>query len=299
MTLVKPITHDMYPQLIKNIDQDDGLRRSFNRLALATFDISFQSWWESGWWTDRYRPYALIEGRRVVANASVNLMDLVPLDGRNRRLVQIGTVMTDPNRRNRGLARRLMEAIVDEWGSHGLYLFANDSVLDFYPKFGFQRRTEYQHFRPWTPQQPSGRLRRLDVSAEGDLELLRRLHRTGNPWSALASADNFGLLMFHCVGPMRDSLWYAEDLDAAIVAIEEEGELLCFDAFGDPDVNLTDLLSLASGPMTTSLALGFSPRNTDGWSTRPLETDEALFLGGPADDLFSTEEMMLPLLSHA
>lgn len=27
----------------------------------------------------------------------------------------------------------------------GMYLFANDDVLNFYPKFGFQKATEYQY----------------------------------------------------------------------------------------------------------------------------------------------------------
>ena len=287
-------------RLIKNIDRDDGLLRSFDDLARTTFGLSFEPWRAAGWWTDRYRPYALAEDRQVAASISVNLMDLVRPDGRIRRLVQLGTVMTDPARRNRGLARRLMEAVLDDWADRGLYLFANGSVLDFYPKFGFRRQTEYQHFRPWRGQRrPAGRLRRLDLSRTAEVELLRGLYQLGNPWSALASVNNFGLLMFYCGGPLRDRLWYAEDLGAVLAAAEENGELLCYDAFGRPDVNLTDLLSLAAGPTTTSLALGFTLREPAGWSTRPLESDDALFRRGPAGELFGTEKLMFPLLSHA
>ena len=288
-------------RLVKNIDRDDELRRSFDELARSTFDISFEAWHDAGWWTDRYRPYALAEGRRVLANASVNLMSLVRPDGQRRNLLQLGTVMTDPARRNQGLARRLMETILEEWTGRvdGFFLFANDSVLDFYPKFGFERRPEYQYWQPWTRRPAAGGLRRLDLSLAADVELLRRLYQGGNPWSALSSADNFGLLMFYGLGPLKDFFRYSEALDAVFVAAEEDGELLCFEALGRPDVNLTDLLSLAAGPATTRLTMGFTPIQTDGWLAHPLAGDEALFVRGWSGHEFLKNKLRFPLLSHA
>ena len=288
-------------RLVKNIDRDDDLRRSFNELARSTFEISFEAWREAGWWTDRYRPYALADGRRIAANASVNLMSLVRPDGRRLNLIQLGTVMTDPAYRNQGLARRLMKTILDEWTGRvdGFYLFANDSVLDFYPKFGFERRPEYQYWQPWTRRPTADGLRRLDLSAAADVELLRRLYQGGNPWSALSPADNFGLLMFYALGPLKDCFQYSEVLDAVIIAAEEDGELLCYEAFGRSDVKLTDLLSLTAGPVTTRLALGFTPIQTDGWLARPLADDEALFVRGWSGHEFLENKLSFPLLSHA
>lgn len=53
--------------------------------------------------------------------------------------------MTDNEFQNKGLSRVLMEKILDEWNGKCdlIYLFANDSVLDFYPKFGFKKCNEY------------------------------------------------------------------------------------------------------------------------------------------------------------
>ena len=54
--------------------------------------------------------------------------------------------MTDEKYRNRGLIRQIMEEIDKDYSEivDGIFLFANDEVLDFYPKFGFQKSGEYE-----------------------------------------------------------------------------------------------------------------------------------------------------------
>lgn len=55
--------------------------------------------------------------------------------------------MTETDYRNQGLIRKIMEEIEQDYADRvdGMYLFANDDVLNFYPKFGFQKATEYQY----------------------------------------------------------------------------------------------------------------------------------------------------------
>ena len=52
--------------------------------------------------------------------------------------------MTRPGHRGRGLARRLMEEVLRDWSGRcdGMFLFANGTVLDFYPRFGFRRAAQ-------------------------------------------------------------------------------------------------------------------------------------------------------------
>lgn len=65
------------------------------------------------------------------------------IDGERRHLIQFGTVMTDEPYRNRGPIRRLMTEIETDFHNfEGIYLFANDSAFDFYPKFGFRKAKE-------------------------------------------------------------------------------------------------------------------------------------------------------------
>ncbi len=123
----------------KNVRDNPKLRQSFNRLALQTWGFDFEDWYQNGYWGTRYIPYAMVCQGQVVANVSVNLMTFAGPDGIHR-YIQLGTVMTSPEYRLRGLSRRLMEEIDRDYEgkAEGFYLFANDSVLDFYPRFGYR-----------------------------------------------------------------------------------------------------------------------------------------------------------------
>ena len=113
-----------------------------------TFDLAFEDWYQNGFWGDDYIPYSVVIDGAVAANVSVNRTDFV-LGGETKRFIQLGTVMTDERYRNRGLIRRLMAEIDRDFAGRavGVYLFANDSVLNFYPKFGFRRAVELEYTR--------------------------------------------------------------------------------------------------------------------------------------------------------
>lgn len=50
------------------------VRNAFNALAVQTFQLSFESWYENGYWSQSYLPYTLMDGGTAAANISVNLM---------------------------------------------------------------------------------------------------------------------------------------------------------------------------------------------------------------------------------
>lgn len=110
------------------------------------YGFDFEEWYQNGYWKDRYIPYALLDGNNVITNVSVNIIDFFVM-GEKKTCIQIGTVMTDKEYRNQGLNRFLMKKVLEEWRERCdvIYLFANDSVLNFYPKFGFVSVPEYQH----------------------------------------------------------------------------------------------------------------------------------------------------------
>lgn len=97
-----------------NVKNNDILRKSFNELTEKTFYFNFESWFHNGFWGNDYIPCSLIDGEKVVANVSVNLMDF-QLDGIKKHYIQIGTVMTDEAYRGQGLNRYLMEKVITEY----------------------------------------------------------------------------------------------------------------------------------------------------------------------------------------
>lgn len=169
----------------KQIVHNDVLRNSFIDLAIKTFDLSFKEWYRKGYWTDAYIPYALVSNNKVIANASANIIDLVWQD-EPRRYIQIGTVMTDVDHRNKGLAGQLVNAILADWQdkADAFFLFANPNTVDFYPKFGFERTEEHQAILPVMPA--AGDFRKLDMDRPEDVALLQRYYEKSNPFRSCA-----------------------------------------------------------------------------------------------------------------
>jgi len=168
------------PQFVKNYRDDEVLRKSFSVLAMGTFEISFEEWYQKGFWNERYIPYSYVQGDQVVANVSVNSLDLV-IEGEQKRAIQIGTVMTHPDYRRRGLSASLMNKVLEDYENQYdvMYLFANESVLDFYPRFGFQAVDEQLFTMNATPSQlePTG-IRRLNVNDVDDLHSFINSYRS-------------------------------------------------------------------------------------------------------------------------
>lgn len=130
-------------KLINNYKDNKKYRDSFNKLAESTFDINFEEWYERGFWNDKYICYSYVDKEKVIANVSINKMDLI-YQGKDYKALQIGTVMTHPDYRGQGLSKKLLDYVIAKYEHEYdfLYLFANDSVLEFYPKFGFERVEE-------------------------------------------------------------------------------------------------------------------------------------------------------------
>lgn len=182
-------------------------------------------YYEAGYWTDKYLPYAIVDEGGVVANASVNIIDTVWHEN-PKRYIQIGTVMTKMAYRGKGLSRCIIEEILRDWRDKcdAVYLFANDTVLGFYPKFGFVKADEYQCTIPITSK--GGNARKMDMSRQEDRDLLKKYYEKSNPFSALPMIDNYGLLMFYCSAFMKDWVFYCEELDAVEVWRRLKAEMI-------------------------------------------------------------------------
>ena len=92
----------------KNYRDNESLRNSFNELAGKVFGgLNFEDWYRNGFWKDNYIPYSIVIDGKVVSNVSVNACNM-NYDGRIVKLIQLGTVMTDPDRRLIRLGRKLL-----------------------------------------------------------------------------------------------------------------------------------------------------------------------------------------------
>ena len=283
-------------EIRKNVMPDPAARQSFDALARQVCGLSFEGWFHSGYWTESNLPYTLLSQETAQANVSVNRLEVL-LDGKRRRYIQLGTVMTRPDCRRQGLAKRLMEEVLRDWADRcdGMFLLANETVLDFYPQFGFRREIQYQYTLP-VPTARGG-ARKLSVDSPQDLALLRACYKRGNPFSALQVVVNFGLLMFYCGSFLKDCVYYIPQQTAVAVARQEGPVLQCMDIFGGSD--LEEILSQPAAPGTARATLGFAPAGSSACCAEPISDDsDALFVLVGKENPFSRRQLHIPGLIH-
>lgn len=285
-------------KLVKQIVHDDVLRNSFIDLAIKTFDLSFKEWYHKGYWTDAYIPYVLVNNNKVIANASANIIDLVWRD-EPRRYIQIGTVMTDVDYRNKGLAGQLIRQILADWQdkADAFFLFANPTTVDFYPQFGFTRTDEHQYVLPVMPT--AGDFRRLDMDQSEDVALLQRYYQKSNPFSQLRIQNNFGLLMFYCSAFMKHFVYYSEKNQAIAIAMQHGPALIFFDIFCDNGRSLATIINELADEYTYQAILGFTPKEGRVGEYEKIAGEDILFIYQQKENIFKENKLMFPLLSHA
>lgn len=295
-------THGRRFTLATGHRDDERLRAGFNQLTQMVYGFDFAHWHQLGYWSECYQPYSLCCGDVVAANVSVNRMEFL-LDGQMHAFVQLGTVMTHPEYRGMGLSRWLMERVLDQWRENCelVYLFANDSVLDFYPKFGFRAAQELEHQLALAPAAlPAAGVRSLHPEEPSDRQLAERLCAESLAQARLSLRHNPGLALFYLTGFLSDCVYYLEDLDALAVAQWEGETLVLVDLFCPHPVQPRAVVERLARPETRKVRFGFTPLDTAQMEGTLLnEPDCTLFTlpgrSAPPD----LRGMRFPELSHA
>lgn len=300
----------MNTNIIKNYRDQDDLRHSFNALAAKTFDgLSFEAWYQAGYWGDRYNPHSIVIDGVVAANVSVNTIDFI-WNGGKKRLIQLGTVMTEECFRNQGLIRRIMQEIDREYAKDvdGFYLFANDSVLDFYPKFGFRKVMEYRYTKPFSTSKECSMIKVPMSATDSSCNPARRNDNRsrladamshGVSYSRFRMVDNDNLMMFYATGFMQDNVYYSEKYDTYVIADIEGDTLMVHDVFSEVKHSLDNIFA-AFGPDIRQIVLGFTPSDGEGYQVSAFrEEDCTLFVKGRVFDSFEQDQVIFPTLSHA
>lgn len=295
-----------YSTAVKN---NDTLRESFNELTRQTFGFDFTGWYEAGHWGDLYLPHVLLDGNKVISNVSVNFMQF-DIGGTIKNYIQLGTVMTDSSYRNQGLNREIMECILDKYAdkTDGFYLFGNDDVLKYYPKFGFKPSKEYEYYMPYENNENinSYAIEKIDISNQEQCE---RLYDSIKKYSinpnkpnqndGMYMSENLGLFQFWIAAGYGDQIYYLPELEIYVIAALNENTLHVHQIFGKEAVDFTHLAK-SFGKRINEIVLGYTPARKEQFEVREhKEEDCTLFILGNDLERIVRDKMMFPLLSHA
>jgi GNAT superfamily N-acetyltransferase len=286
---------------IKDYKDNVLFRKSYNALTQKTYGFDFEQWYQTGNWGSGYVPYSLLDGENIVANVSASIIDCLVL-GENKRYIQIGTVMTDSTYRNQGLAQYLMEKVIKEWKDKCdmLYLFANDSVLNFYPKFGFTTVNEYQCSNTITNDNEIIVAEKLEMSLDYSRELVVEKINNSISMSKLTILKNAGLVMFYCTSFMSDNVYYLRDQDVIVIAELEGDKLYLQDIFSPSEVDVDNIIKALTNKEVKTVIFGFTPNDISSCCMNLLKEDNTtLYVMKDKEDLFQNNKLMFPVLSHA
>jgi hypothetical protein len=242
-----------------------------------------------------------LDGESIVANVSASVMDCLVL-GQPKIYIQIGTVMTETGYRNQGLSRYLVEKIIEEWKNNCdmIYLFANDSVLSFYPKFGFITANEYMHSKTVETGNQVMAAEKLDMSLDSNIKLVEKKVLNSVSLSKLTVRNNVGLIMFYCTSFMSDNIYYIRELDTIVISEIHGDTLYLQEVFSSSEVDLETIIKSLVNKEVRKVVLGFTPKDDKSYDINLLQQDNTtLFILNCREELFINNKIRFPELSHA
>ncbi len=283
----------------KDYREDNELREEYNKLTEKTYGFSFEAWYQDGYWGEKHIPYTLFDEGIAVSNVSVNKIKFSIL-GEDKNYVQIGTVMTDKKYRNQGLSRYLMERVIEETESECdlIYLFANKSVLDFYPKMGFREAEEYNYFKNINYLKTNVQVKKLDMSDSENKGFLYRKVRDSKPLFEVSMLGNPELVMFYCTLFMKDFVYYIKSLDTVVIAEYDGNVLYLYDIFSSKKIDLDSIIDIMSLAETEKVVLGFVYEGNGYQNVLKSDRDNVLFVYSRDKIIFDSNKLKFPDLSH-
>ena len=279
---------------------DERLRKSFNTLINETFGFDFETWYQNGYWTKTYIPYVALDGDTVVANVSVNVQPMT-IHAKDVLYLQLGAIATKKSYQNQGLSRLLMEKVLKEWEDNcdQIYLYANDSVVNFYPKFGFISAKEYGFNKEITSLSKEATPQKLSLNQPEHQELIKEKATLGNPFSKVVLKEGQNLAMFYLQYFMNEQIYYLSDLDLIIIANYEDNNLHISEILGNTNESLEAIIEKMLKTPIKKVTLGFTPKTSAGFNIQKLEEENThfIFLKSKGDPLLGIQGCF-PELSH-
>jgi N-acetylglutamate synthase-like GNAT family acetyltransferase len=242
---------------IKGYQADTSLLRSYHKFTQQVFGFDLIAWKNAGCWCEKYIPHSLVDNDRIIANISASIMHL-QIREKDVAAIQLGSVGVLPEFRGKGLSRILMEKVLAEYKQCPLlFLFANNKVLDYYPKFGFSRVNEGA---PQIAVADCHVQRKNAVKININATCLRRLLAGNLMHSAIIDArGNLSIYLFHLLYFYKENIYYIEDKDIVFIAQYHGEGVNIIDILSRQPIHLDEILGYLLINETKRVYFSFTP----------------------------------------
>lgn len=263
-------------KIIKNYREDLSLRTKFYQFVDQVFPgFNFKSWYECGYWTDKYIPHSIAINGKIVSNVSISEMEIC-LEGKSFQGIQFGTVGTIPEFRGKGLSKYLMEYVLEKYEktSDFFFLYANETVLEFYPKFDFERFNESIFVLESEIPDSEYEARKLDIKDKNDFNLIAKLLEKRKPLTNIFGAMDYQFItMWHILNVFSENIFYLEE-DILFIVTKEKGQLNIWDIIFYEPFNINLLLTKIIPKDNSSVIIFHFPPDQLKFSFDNIKVDE-------------------------
>lgn len=244
--------------IVFNNSNDKEYQALLNKLLKNVF-LDFQFWYDLDLWDDNYESYAVLKNNEIVSNICVFKTKII-FNQQQYQALSIGAVATKKEYRGNGYSRILMEHIIDKYQGIPMFLSANDSVVDFYPKFGF---------RPAYDKLP---VFRCDLNNELEPQKLKYDEQT--VWEYVFNHINFSkkfdclntasINIFHInLGHLKDCLYEIPELKTMVIAQQTGNILKLIGLFSLKEISFNQLIKFLPFKNIKKIEFAFTPYFSD------------------------------------
>lgn len=233
---------------------DKAYQKLLNDLLEPIF-FDFKFWYDLDLWDSQYESYAVMQDGEMISNICV-FKTQVLLNSVQHQALSVGAVATKAGLGGQGHARLLMEHIINKYQDMPMYLFANETVLDFYPRFGFKRIYEKL---PVAHQIIHNDTAPRNLALDDPIVWESIFHRI-NYSSILDCLNTASINLFHVYyGHLKECIYHIPELETVVIAQQDAGTLKIFGVFSTIHISFEVFTKFLPFKNVNRIEFGFMP----------------------------------------
>lgn len=185
-----------------------------------------------------------------------------------------------------------MNRVLEKYGEEtdGIYLFDNDSVLDYYPCFGFKAINEYEYFLGVNIENPAINclekyvLEKVNISIKRESEAMYNMiqlysqeTQPENQNDSMNMCDNLGLYQFWLNMQFTDDIYFLPEPGAYVIASMQQDELRLVQIISDKKLDM-NRLALSFDEGIRVMKLGYTPASKEQYNCNIIKKMIVLYL---------------------
>lgn len=233
---------------------DKEYQKKLNKLLNRVF-LDFKFWYDLDLWDENYESYSISVGDEIVSNICIYKTQVI-FEGKRQLALSVGAVATKKEYRGKGLSRKIMEHIIKKYDGVPMYLSANEDVVEFYPKFGFERAFE----KSPVMDIDINNLHEAKKLKYDDEKVKDYIYSRTNYSSEMDCLNTASINLFHIhLGYLKDYIYELNDIKTMIVAYKTDETLKIKAIYSSGEVTFNELVENLPFKDVKKIEFGFLP----------------------------------------